>query len=162
MRHVGKKMAVSTGLIDFTKIKPSATRVATFRAAGKKSIKSQPQASLPAKCTMPNRDISDSLMNDIRKAIHLRWLVDNPDKTDIADLQNFDNSNAVFYARQGRMFAKELLALGNSNLTRKVARSYQRRNKCETSELPAVEFNRLRKELGRFHYGTPVSTPLSH
>ena len=58
------------------------------------------------------------------------------------------------------MFVNELLDVGNFHLTRKVVRSYQRRNKSGTSELPDVECNRIRKEMGRFHYGTPVSTPI--
>ena len=146
-RHVGGKMAVSTGLLDFTTIKPSDTRVLTFRAAWKNSVTPQPQSSLPAKCTIPARDISNNLTNDIRKAIHLWRLVDNPDKTEIEDLRNFDNSNDVLCGRKGSLFVKELLELGNFHLARKVVMAHNRRNKNESRELPVVEFDRLRRAL---------------
>ena len=35
MRHAGGEMAVETGLLEFTKTKPSATRSVTFREDGK-------------------------------------------------------------------------------------------------------------------------------
>ena len=40
MRHVGKKMSVATGLLDFTKINPSVAKAVTFRESGKET---QPQ-----------------------------------------------------------------------------------------------------------------------
>ena len=46
MRHVGKKVSVSTGLLDFAKIKPSSTKAVSFRASVKDT---QPQSSLPGK-----------------------------------------------------------------------------------------------------------------
>ena len=46
MRHVGKKMAAATGLLEFTKIKSPRPKVVAFRASGKDS---QPQSSLPGK-----------------------------------------------------------------------------------------------------------------
>ena len=104
-------MAVDTGLLDFAKIKPSDTKVATFRATWKKQTASHPQPNLPAKCTIHARDVSGSLMGDIRNAIHLRRSVDNPGKTTMVDLLLFGNSDAVFYARQGRLSARGLLAL---------------------------------------------------
>ena len=156
MRHFGGKMAVATGLLGYTKIKSSATRVVTFRASGKKHVSPQPQLSLPSKCAIPVRDVSGNLTNDVRKSIHLRRLIDNPEKTEMADLLNFDNSNDVFYARQGRLFVKELLALGDFHLARNVVRSHNRRNKNVSRELPVVEFNRLHRDLERYRYGDPV------
>ena len=112
MMHVRKKMAVATGLLDFTNLKPSAKKAATFRDTGKQSTSYHPQPSLPATCTSCARDVFESLRNDIRKSIHCRWLVDSTGKTTMEDLILFDNNNAVFYARQGRLFVRELLELG--------------------------------------------------
>ena len=78
---------------------------------------------------------------------------------DEQDMRRFLDTSAVFYARQGRKFVPELLALGNSHLARKVVRSYARRNKNQSQEHPAVEFNRLRRELGRSLFGAPDPQP---
>ena len=53
------------------------------------------------------------LSNDIALAVHLWYLLDNPEHSNPGDLALFDNHSAVFYARQGRKFVSELLALGD-------------------------------------------------
>ena len=108
MRHVGKKMAVATGLLGFTKIKPSRPKVVDFRAYGKES---PPQSSLHAKNIIHIKDVSEELLHTIRKAAQLWWLVDNPSMADEQDMRHFLDTVAVFYARQGRKFVQELLAL---------------------------------------------------
>ena len=87
--------------------------------------------------------------------MRLWWLVDNPTMVGEEDMRHFLDTSAVFYARQGRIFAQELLSLGNFHLARKVVRSYTRRNKNQPHEHPAVEFSRLRRELGRSLFGAP-------
>ena len=98
-------------------------------------------------------------MGDIRKEVHLWRLVENPEMETIDDLLLFGNSNAIFYARQGRLFVRELLALGNFHLARKVVRSIQRRNPHASQETSVIEFNRLRRSLGGFFYGDPQVKP---
>ena len=156
MGHVGKKMAVATGLLEFTQIKPSRPKVVNFRASGKES---QPQSSLPGKNIIHIEDVSGELLQTIRKAVHLWWLVGNPSMADEQDVGHFLDTSAVFYARQGRKFVQELLALGSFHLARKVVRSYTHRNKNRPQEHPAVEFNRLRRELGRSFFGAPGPQP---
>ena len=103
MRHVGEKMDVAAGLLDFTKSKPDATTSSTFRDEWKKLTSYHHPSSLPAKCTIPARDVSESPMNDIPKSIHLWWLLGNPDKKSMEDLLLFGNSNAFFstHAKEG-------------------------------------------------------------
>ena len=149
-------MSVATGLLDFTKIKPSLANDVTFRASGKES---QPQSILHGKNVIRIRELSGELLNTIRKAVHLWWLVDNPDMVEVGDFRHFRNSSAVFYSRQGRIFATELLALGTFHLARKVVRSYTRRNKNQPREHAEVEFNRLLRDLVRSFFGTPASGP---
>ena len=158
VRHVGKKMAFATGSSDYTK--PIATDAATFRSGGKKkSATTPPQSNYPEKCNIPSLDISDALMVDIRKAVHLWRLVGNPETTTVGDLRFFDNNDAIFYDRQGRLFVRELLPVGNCHLARKLARSAQRRNRRLPKESSVVEFNRLRRDLETFFYGDPTAAP---
>ena len=103
-------MAVATGLLEFTKIKPSRPKVVDFRASGKES---QPQSSLHGKnIIIHSYDVSDEFLHTIRKAVQLWWwLVDNPSMVYEQDMRHFLDTIAVFYARQGRKFVQELLAL---------------------------------------------------
>ena len=75
------------------------------------------------------------------------------------DLRFFDNNNAVFYARQCRLFVRELLAIGNFHLARKVATSTRRRNRHLSQEPSVVEFNRLHRALETYLHGGPIAEP---
>ena len=110
-------MAVATGLLDFTEIIPSRPKVAAFRASGKDT---QPQSSVPGKNIIRSKDVCGDLLQTVRKAVQLWWLVDNPAMVDEQDMRHFLDSGAVFYAGQGRKFVQELLALGEFHLARKV------------------------------------------
>ena len=52
------------------------------------------------------------LLQTIRKAVHLWWVVDNPTMVGKEDMRHFRDTSADFYARKGRKFGQELLALG--------------------------------------------------
>ena len=84
MRHVGKRMAVATGLLDYAQIKHLSTKASTFRSDGKKkSATTKHQSNYPAKSDTTYRDIIDASMVDIRKAVQLWRLVGNPETSTI-------------------------------------------------------------------------------
>ena len=154
MRGVGENMAIATGLFGFTKMKPTVPKAATFRIGGKKKKdgSTQPQSSFPDTRNLPPVEITELLAQDIRSAVHLWQLLDSPEHTDPEDLRWFNNQNAVCYARQGRKFSSELLALGNF----KQARNSQRSWECSQTRIAGfssseTEFNRLHQELAKLH-----------
>lgn len=166
MRGVGKDMAVATGLFEFTKLKPSQTKTATFRSGGKKKKDAtQSQSSFPDTRNIPPQEITEALSKDITQSANLWYLLDNPTHSCPEDLPLFDDQNVVFYARQGRIFTSELLALGNFKKARGIQRSWERsQSRIAGFSSPETEFSRLLKDLNLFHHhreDVPAPQPFS-
>ena len=130
MRGVGKIMATEKGLFEFAKMKPTLPKAVTFRSGGKKkkkdSIHTQSQSPHPDTMNLPPVEITELLSKDIASSVHLWYMIDNPEHSYREDLVLFGNRNAVFYARQGRKFASELLAQGNFKQARNSQRAWGR------------------------------------
>ena len=65
------------------------------------------------RCNIHPREFSQEFRAQLASDCHLRFLANNPDFDTSGGLLLVGNENAVFSARQGRQFAKALLALGD-------------------------------------------------
>ena len=74
-RGVGARMAVATGLFEFTKLMPQGEIAVTIRT-GYKQKGAHPQPSMPHRCSFPTREFGQAIRPQVASSCHLwSWLI---------------------------------------------------------------------------------------
>ena len=94
-------------------------------------------------------EVTPELLDIVRRALHLWFLLDHPQYDERGDLSLFQEKEVVNYAQQGRDFAKELNVTGNSHKASRKER-YAYRSRLKEGTVPRDEKGRCFCQKGEF------------